>query len=172
MPLPIWSPSASPKRKYQFLLNIAGIPTAIVKSVTRPKVAIGQSEHKFLVHKFKYPGQVTWEDLKIEITDWVDLDASVILMNVIRNSGYVLPSNFDPNPASENYQNRTPSKRNAINSLGIVSINTTDEDGNVVENWKLHNVWIKGVSFDDASYDSEDILGISIDLSFDWAELE
>jgi hypothetical protein len=172
MTVVVWSPSASPKRKYQFLLNIAGIPTAVVKSVERPTVTIGQAEHKFLAHKFKYPGQVEWNDLKIEITDWIDLDASKILMAVIKNSGYVLPSDFDPNPASPNYQNRTPSKRNAINSLGIVTIQTTDEDGNTVENWKLHNVWIKSVAFDQASYDAEDLLAITIDLAYDWAEIE
>jgi len=76
MPTPIWSPQAEPKRKYEFILRLADIPVAVIVSTNRPKMTISDAaNHKFLVHTFKFPGQVTWNDITIKLVDLVDLDA-------------------------------------------------------------------------------------------------
>jgi hypothetical protein len=56
--------------------------------------------------------------------------------------------------------------------LGTVSIQVLNGDGQVAETWKLNNTWVSKVEYDDLDYSSEDLLGISLTLVYDWADLE
>lgn len=172
MATPIWSPTTEPKRKYKFLLNIAGIPTYTVKTSDRPQQTIGQQEHKFLAQSYKFPGQVVWNDISVTMVDLIDVDAGKVLYQAIKASGYVAPSEYDMSDSSSpDYYRRTPSKRNAVNSLGNVTIDMLDSDGKVVEEWKLHNVWIKDVNNNGVSYEDEGLVDITMQLAYDWAIL-
>jgi len=151
---------------------LADIPVAVIVSPHRPKMTISDAaNHKFLVHPFKFPGQGTWNDITIKLVDLVDLDASKRLLDVVRGAGYVLPGDFSPNASDENYLRKTLSKRSAVNSLGLVTIETIDSEGITVETWKLHNAWVKDIDFDEASYTDETLLNLTLVLSYDWADI-
>jgi hypothetical protein len=167
--LPPWSsPNGEPKRQYKFLLNIDGIPAWIVKSVNKPEITIGEASYKFMLHTFKFPGQVTWNNVSATIIDRVDINASQILIDAITAAGYTVPGKFTL--SGPNNFKRTISKSAQL--FKTIEIDTTDLEGVVVERWTLHNAWIKSAGFGEASYDSEDIVNYKIEFAYDWAELQ
>ena len=112
MPIqPVWSPIAEPKRKYKFLLNINGIPTYTVKTTDRPTVSVGEAKHEYFVHDFYFPGRVTWNEISVTLIDPVDTNTSKKLLDHIKNSGYVPPSDFSHTPGDDTFLNRTLSKK-------------------------------------------------------------
>ena len=52
------------------------------------------------------------------------------------------------------------------------SCNWFDADGNEIEVWELKNAWIEKVSFGQGlDYTDDGLQELSVDISFDWAEL-
>lgn len=174
-----WSdPALEPKRTYRFLVSIPGqggrrgpaIQNYIVKSATKPKFSISETEHNFLNHKFKYPAKVTWEDVTIVITDAVEPNGTNALMAILNASGYRAP--VGPSVSAGSEQAQTVSKRKAVAALGKVIIRQIDADGLTVESWELHNAWVKSGEFGDLDYDSEDPLNVTMVISYDWARID
>lgn len=167
--------SKEPKRKFRFKVQIGDLGGGIVwyaKSAGKPSMTIASdTTHKFMGHTFKYPGSVTWEDIDVTLVDPVSEDAATKLLEIVENSGYVYPN--------ENYikeqgdpRNRpfhTISKAKATSALSHVWIYQLDAEGNPIESWKLHNVFIKSVAFGDLSYEDEGLSEITLGLVFDWA---
>ena len=154
-----------PKRSYRFLMSVVGANTAVknflIKKVTKPSFSITESEHKFLNHTFYYPGKLTWNEVNFTIVDVVDPvdNASAAVMEILEASGY-------RTPVSEGVTS-TISKELAVGAMSSVIIRQIDSEGKNVEAWKLHNPWIKDVSFGDLDYDSEDLLNVEITLRYD-----
>ena len=46
-----------PKRKFRWLLYLAGMPQFIVKNVKKPSFNVATSNHQFLNYEFYYPGR-------------------------------------------------------------------------------------------------------------------
>lgn len=65
----------------------------------------------------------------------------------------------------------TPENQNQHDSK-TVQIHEIDPNGNKTETWKLYNAQITKVTFGDLSYESENVVEIGVDLTYDWAELE
>jgi len=85
--------------------------------------------------------------------------------NIIKQSGY--------SPAQMDTDLQTMSKRAAVAALGdTLEIRQIDSEGRLIEGWKLHNPWIKDVKYGDLDYESDDLTEITLELRFDWAELE
>ena len=66
--------SRDPKRKFRWRVQIGDlVENGVVwyaKTVDKPKMKIvGDAQHKFLGHTFKYPGSVTWEDITVVLVD-------------------------------------------------------------------------------------------------------
>jgi hypothetical protein len=63
--IPVWAnPLTEPKRKFKFILNLAGIPAYVVKTTDRPSVTVGEAQHEFLVHNFFFPDR-DWETCQV-----------------------------------------------------------------------------------------------------------
>jgi len=171
--IPIWAnPLTEPKRQYKFILNISGIPAYVIKTVDRPSPTIGEVTHDFLIHQFKYPGKITWGDISVTMADPIDPDMSRKLLSLIKNAGYVYPGDFSPSPSDPNYYRKSLGKANMIDQIGQVTIDTMNTEGETIETWKLNNVWVKSVSYAQATYGSEELIELQMALSYDWAELE
>ena len=170
--LPKWQgPNIEPKRKYKFLLTFGDIPAWVVKTAGRPKINVSEgAKHNFLSHEFKFPGRVTWDDLEISLVDPIDPAISSRFLEIIRDAGYRDPSTW--NSENELWKESLSKRKFANNNLGEVSVKTIDSAGKTVESWTLHNAWVKSVAYSDAAYDSEEIMDIRINLSFDYATLQ
>ena len=166
-----WSmKSTEPKRKFRWLVTFNSMPQFIAKSVTKPSITVGNTEHNFLQHKFNFPGRVTWNDVSLVIVDPVQPDAAVSLYNIIAASGYVVPPEVMLGPEGM----KTVSKERMVESIGsTITIDQIGKDGSdeILEQWTLHNPLITNVTFDGLDYTSDELLNITIGLKYDWATL-
>tara|TARA_R110000824_G_scaffold55257_8_gene152351 strand:- start:3594 stop:4145 length:552 start_codon:yes stop_codon:yes gene_type:complete len=177
--MPFWSDAtiADPKRQHRWLINI-GAPelssfiTYVCKSVAKPKVTVGEAEHKFINHTFYYPGGVTYDPITITLVDPANPHSSQALYDLLQVSGYTLPG--DITQVSPNQKDMsTISKRKGVGAINSCVISQLDGDGNMIEELSLQNAWIKSVDFGgDLNYENEGLVELSLELRFDYFNLQ
>lgn len=164
-----------PVRPYRFRIMDAGFdPTQPgspddlgywwwAKSATKPSFEISKEEYQLINHKIKYPGILTWKDVSIKIIDYKDImnlngqTKIHTLYKFIKESRY----SFD-------------SKKDGIAKDRIIKdfiIEQLDSDGNILEKWTLKNAIITSIENTELSYESENLSEITINVSYDEAEL-
>ena len=171
-----------PKRKFRWLLKVDGIPYWTIKKVQRPQYTVGEAEHKYINHTFYFPGRVTYNEIDFTIVDSADPDAAETLRQLLGASGYRLPKSADQ-------ATQSITKHAAVRALGTVQLVMMTGGGNVssgggdgdvpnnqaagtlVEQWNLHNAWVKDISFSELDYDGDDLTEITVKLRYDYAEL-
>ena len=160
-----------PKRKHRWLLYLknAQIPSYAIKVVNKPSFSVAESEHSYFGHKFYYPGMLTWNEISITLVDPIDEDATSAINRVIDLGGYKTPDNLE-DTSGRLY---TLSKAESVDALGpIIKLEQQQavKNGNVpIEEWKLHNPWIKDVKFGDLDYTSTDLVEVTMTIRYDWA---
>ena len=152
--------TAEPKRKYRFILNLAGIDAWVITKVNRPSFNVTESEHTFFNHKFYYPGKVEWQTVTFTTVDPINPDATAYLMGILGACGYNVP-------APQSYE--SISKQKAVEVLGEVKIKAKNAEGKDVEIWTLKNAWVKDVNMGEFEYESDDMLTMDIELRYDCA---
>lgn len=166
-----WSQATTePKRKFRWLLYFGGMPQFIAKTVSKPSFDVKTSQHMFLQHQFNYPGRVTWNPITMTLVDPVDPDATQSLYNILQASGYVLPTDVNGGPEGM----ETISKQKMVEALGNrIQIDQIGPGGasEIIESWILNNPIITSAKFDDLDYGSDEMLNISVGISYDWATL-
>ena len=91
-----WSQAkVEPKRSFRWLLYVSGMPQFIVTKVKKPNFQVGNTPHQFLNYEFKYPGRVTWQPISFTIVDPVSPDSTLSLINILKESGYTIPSDYN-----------------------------------------------------------------------------
>ena len=159
--------SVEPKRSFRYLLYFTGCPQFVVSKVSKPGFTVGNTPYQFLNYEFKYPGRVVWEDISMTIVDPVNPDSTASLYEILKQSGYTIPTSYQEDEA------RTIGKSDMVSQLGNeIRIVQLDSDGTPNETWVLHNPLIKNVKFGELDYSQEGILNITLTLSIDWATLE
>jgi len=164
-----WTSAAvSPKRKFRFLVRIGSMPngaTWYAKSVDKPAVTVGTTDHKFLNHTFYYPGNVTWNEITVELVDPVSPDASINLSRILFDSGYVPPTDVN--------STTTISKSEAVDAVQSVVIEQIDSNGDPLERWTLTNPFVTNVDYGGKlSYGEEGLATVSVKFRYDWASIE
>lgn len=112
-----------PKRKSRFLVEIAsGFFLPNVKTCTKPSATVDIKEFQLINHKFKYPGIVTWGDIKVTMIDMrggggSTLDTGLLLWKMLKHTGYNFPTEAEGKIASlGSYKSEltTPEKASSI----------------------------------------------------------
>jgi hypothetical protein len=172
--------SADPKRKFRFKVLFGGgtgDPSSQnqviwwAKSVTKPKMTVDPTEHKFMGHTFKYPGSVKWENVSLILVDPVSPDAAKQTLKIMREAGYIFPEEGYADTSNAAAFN-TINKGKAVAAVGLFTIVQMDAEGKAVETWTLHNPFFTSVQFSDLAYDGDDLSDITIDITYDWAKLK
>jgi hypothetical protein len=168
-----------PKRSYRFLVYVGGFEPWIAKKVTKPSFSISESEHTYINHKFYYPGRVEWNTVDVTFVDPGAPDTTQSVYNILTQAGYVPPQNPE--------DVRTISKASAVNSLGMIRIQTIGDQfggtadtgagaplstgSEVLEEWILYNAWLKEVKFGDLDYTADDLVEVTMTMRYDYAML-
>jgi len=152
-----------PKRVYRWVLNMGHIPQWIVKKVNKPSYEVSSTEHKYLNHTFYYPGRVTYEAVGVTLVDPVDPDATWTMMEILRESGYDIPTSPD--------SLITISKARATNALGLVTISQIDPDGNIIDGFDLINAWVSKTNFGELDYENDTLVDLVLELRYDFARM-
>ena len=166
------NPTFEPKRQFRFLVQMSldgQDLTFLAKSAGRPNYSISENPHQFFNHTFYYPGRVTWETVDITLVDPVQPNGAELLYNYLAKIGVQVPTSFNAAVGT------TITKDSATSGLGDIKIQeiATAPGGNtsIIEGeWKLINAFFTSVNFGDHSYDSEDMVEISLTVRYDWAE--
>jgi hypothetical protein len=166
-----------PKRGFRFLVQITidGKDLSyMAKSVDKPSYTVSSTPHKFFNHTFHYPGRVEWNSISLTLVDAMDPNGSEALYKYLSGIGYVVPldssnNSIDVNAAGSQLTDTSITKASAINATGRVAIQEIDGSGRVSGEWVLNNPFITEANFGNQSYDSEDLLEISLTLQYDWA---
>jgi len=170
--------SKDPKRSYRFVLQITGIGddagTSVIwfaKKVDKPAFTLTESEHKYLMHSYFFPGKLTWNDITATVVDPTEPDVITILGKALEESGYKIPGVPAAPNMTSNPHLTTVGKAKSIGALGVVNIFQISADGEVIEHWRLNQAWIKEVKPSALDYDNEDLSSIDIVIKYDWAQL-
>ena len=160
--------TVEPKRSFRWLLYVSGMPQFIVKTVKKPSFSVGTTPHQFLNYEFHYPGVVKWQPMSFTIVDPVKPDSTKSLYRLLEQSGYVIPSFYQQNEAT------TISKQKMVDALGgEIKLSQLDADGaRAIETWVIKNPLITSVDFGELSYASEEMLNITVNLTYDYATIE
>jgi hypothetical protein len=156
-----------PKRSFRFLVNFSKIANIDFMCTTadKPAYQLGDGvSHKILNHTFKFPGTVTWNDVKINFIDAVDPNVGSRFYNMLINAGYAEPITPD-----RLLQGVTKfSSNEALGSVKIMQLDGgtmtavpggdpgvaagTPAGTSIIEEWTLNNAYIKDVNFGSLSY--------------------
>ncbi len=139
-----------------------------LKECKKPSYKLTETKHRCFNHVVNLPGTLTWDPISIKFAsirgETLDKDASVLLWNVLRQGGYDIPKTF---------LETTLSKTKMHNALetGLLNIIQVDPEGNPIEVWSLYNAYISTTDFGSLSYENENIVDISCNITYDFAEL-
>jgi hypothetical protein len=184
--------SIEPKRTFRYLVTFGAANgvggdklssqiSMFATSVDRPKYEVSFKEFQYLNHQFNFPGRVKWSDITMKFVDAGRsgdatnpiLDMAKLMMQVINNSGYVIPEDSSK-------ELRTLSKAAFNKQIGDISIKilTADADNAqaltndmIVEEWTLYNSMFGNATFSGLSYDNEEFSTIDLTVKYDYAKL-
>jgi len=178
--MPFWTSALSePRRSHRFLLSLPNLTSTdqafayeqyLAKSVTKPSFTIGETPHKFLGNTYYYPGSVEWNTVEANIINAVNPDGNQILYDALLQSGYLIPTAQEDVFFNAAQAPSTPNKQGSIDALGNVIMQELNGQGGLVGTWELNNAFITNATFGDLSYDTDDLLNITMTFRYDWAE--
>lgn len=168
-----------PKRKFRWRVSFGG-PAALVgddagiiwfaKTVSKPEMTVGDTEHKWYGHTFKYPGSISWNDCELTLVDPVSPDAAKQTLGVLHAAGYRAPDSAYKDIGENVDAFMSMAKGGATAALSPFIIEQLDANGGVIEKWQLHNPFVSKVGFNDLDYGSDDLSEISMTVKYDWAD--
>ena len=171
------NPSFEPKRQFRFLVELS-LPDGnggeqnvqyLAKSVDRPSYSISSNEHQFFNHTFYYPGRVTWNSIDLTLVDPVSPNASQLLYNYLQTAGVQVPTSVSNATMSTITKATAVGAKTDIKILEIATDRGSNES-KIKGEWKLLNSFFTDVNFGNHSYDSEDMVEVSVTVQYDWAE--
>tara|TARA_R110000824_G_scaffold357053_2_gene544383 strand:- start:17048 stop:17665 length:618 start_codon:yes stop_codon:yes gene_type:complete len=155
---------------FRFVLRVSGIPVGVVKDVTRPSYTAKNKDFQLLNWKIKFPlGTIEWSDVTFTVielfsNDVTDTVAGILLKKMTENS-YDTPDKLDLSNIKD------MSKASMVATLGTVKIELINPEGKKYEEYSLINAWVKEIKFDKLGYNSESVIGASVTLCYDWANV-
>ena len=145
-----------PKLANRFIMYVEGVPAYLIKKVARPSITFEEVVMDHINIQRYVKGKDAWQDLAIELYDPVVPSAAQACMEWIRLSHESVTGR---DGYSDFYK-----KDVVINVLGPV--------GDKVEEWTLKGSWIKEATFGDMDWSTNEVIGISLTLKYDYAILQ
>jgi hypothetical protein len=179
--MPFWSnPTLDPKRQFRFKVTFDGggikPPVYIAQSADRPTYTIsaGTKVH-FLDKEFKYPGKVSWQDVKMGFIDGIDTgngstgneNMASQAYKYLANAGFIYPSALTGNQDSPQNLKTISKKGSIINTIKIEPLRT---EGSVIETYTLKNAFITSFTPSGFDYAQEGFSTLQLTIVYDWAE--
>jgi hypothetical protein len=153
-----WTDSSfEPKRKYRFQVWFDNTYCLQAKSISKPKIRLATVEFTQPIGGLKTydTGQPAWEPITLTLID--------------------LGTGAD---RSKDWTENTAWSVSNLLKLGAnaphpeIHISQLDAEGNVLEKWHLENPKITRVDYGDLDYSSEDLLEITLEITYDHAKIE
>ena len=141
-----------PKRGYRWVLAIEGIDAFLVASTKRPDVTIGSQPIRFInSYRVVSNGRIEWSDISVELHDPIAPSGAQQVMEWIRT----------------HYESVSGRAGYADFYKRDIQLKMLDPVGTVVELWDIKGAIITNAGFGALSYESEDLMKISLTLKVD-----
>jgi hypothetical protein len=144
-----------PKVQNRFIMYIDGIPSYLIKSISRPTVSFGDITLDHINVKRKLKGKATWDDVSATLYDPVSPSGAQAVMEWVRLSHESVTGR---DGYSDFYK-----KDVVFNMLGPV--------GDIVEEWILKGAFVQQANFGTADWSNEAPMEISMNIRYDYAIL-
>jgi len=151
MPVPY-----EPKKKNRFILRFPsslGINEWFIKTASRPKITVAETEIPFLNTSTWVAGRFKWDEMAIKFRDPIGPSATQAIMEWIRLCA----------------ESVTGRMGYAAGYKKDVELEMLDPTGVVVEKWILQGAWLKSGDFGSLDYNSGDLAEIDVSLRYDRA---
>ena len=157
-----------PKRSYRFRLKSQdgiGLGTGNgiwwnAKKVDKPSFSVSSNKYRLVNHEINVPGIVSWNPINIEIAD-VKEEVDTLVKH-LSGIGYN-PKKLESDTGI--------AKSTGGNLLGL-EIQQLGGDGKPLDVWKLEGAFISEVRFGSLDYTSDEIVTISLTVTYDHAYLK
>jgi hypothetical protein len=144
-----------PKLQNRFLMSIEGIPSYLIKKISRPSITFGEVVLDHINTKRKIKGKANWDNITCDLYDPVTPSGAQAVMEWVRLSHESVTGR---DGYSDFYK-----KRISIKTLGPV--------GDVVEEWILMGAYCQNANFGDMDWTSDTPANISMTIVMDYAIL-
>ena len=144
-----------PKLQNRFLMKIDGIPSYLIKKISRPSISFGEVVLDHINVKRKIKGKANWDNITCELYDPVTPSGAQAVMEWVRLSHESVTGR---DGYSDFYK-----KTIHIHTLGPV--------GDVVEEWILKGAYCQNANFGDMDQTSDTPANISMTIVMDYAIL-
>jgi hypothetical protein len=144
-----------PKVQNRFIMYIDGIPSYLIKAISRPTVSFGDITLDHINVKRKLKGKATWDDVSATLYDPVSPSGAQAVMEWIRLSHESVTGR---DGYSDFYK-----KDVVFNMLGPV--------GDIVEEWILKGAFVQQSNFGSADWSNEAPMEIALNIRYDYAIL-
>ena len=147
--------SWEPKRQNQFIMELNGIPSYLIKTSDKPSMTNNEVELDHINIKRYLKGKSEWNDISITLYDPIVPSGAQAAMEWIR------------------LHHESATGRDGYSSFykKEVRLHQLSPLGEVVEEWILKGAFITEAEFGEYDWSSEDVQEISLTLRYDWAFL-
>lgn len=155
-PQGIYYTNYEPKTQNRFILSVSGIPSFIMKKVSRPNIDCGEVviDHINLIRKLK--GKCKWQDISMTLYDPIVPSGAQTVMEWVRTA-------HESATGRDGYADFYK-KDFQIQTLGPV--------GDIVEQWTVKGAYIKTANFGQLDWSTETQVEIELTLGVDNCFLE
>ena len=147
--------TAEPKRKFRWVIGIAGIDGFTAVSTKRPSGGFGETTIDFVNTKRYLSGKFTPEMMDLTLWDPIAPSAAQKIMEWVRLNYEIVTGRMG---YSDFYKKD-------------LSLKLLDPPGGVAESWSVKGAWIKSFDMGDLQYNSEDIVSAKLQIRYDTAVL-
>ena len=147
--------SWEPKKAHQFIMEVEGIPSYLIKTAAKPTLENGEVTLEHINVQRYVKGKSKWSGIEITLYDPIVPSGAQAVMDWIR------------------LHHESATGRDGYSSMYKKEISLTQLSplGEKVEQWVLKGAYITNSNFGSLDWGSEDVMMISVGLRFDWAFL-
>ena len=144
-----------PKKQHQFILEMDGIPSFLVKTSDKPKLTVGEVTLDMINVKRYVKGKSEWGTIAMTLYDAIVPSGAQAVMEWIR------------------LHHESATGRDGYSSFykKELRLHQLSPLGEVIEEWILHGAFISDAGFGSFDWSSDAVQEISLTIRFDWAFL-
>ena len=144
-----------PKRQNQFIMDVNGIPSYLVKTSDKPSIKNGEIALDHINIKRYVKGKSEWDPISITLYDPIVPSGAQIVMDWVRD------------------HHESATGRDGYSSFykKEVRLHQLSPLGEVVEEWVLKGAFITDAKFGTYDWGADEIQTIDVSLRYDWAFL-
>lgn len=145
-----------PTLKNQFIMEIDGIPSYMIKTATKPSITFEEIVLDHINVKRKLKGKGDWQPIDITMFDPITPSGAQIVMEWVRLSHESLTG------------------RDGYSSMykKDIDLYQLDPVGAKISSWKLKGAWISSFAAGDVDWAASEVVEMSVTLTYDYAILE